>query len=116
MIVGIGVDIVDVERFGRALSTAPGLKRRLFTEPEFDLPVRSLAARFAAKEAVAKALGGPGALRWRDVSIVRCENGAPTLLVSGTVAARADALSIEHWHISLSHDAGMAIAMVIAEA
>ena len=115
MIVGVGIDVVDIARFERQLERAPGLRQRLFTEVEQALPARSLAARFAAKEAVAKALGAPVGLRWTDVTVVREPNGAPRLEVTGTVAARAAELGVDRFHVSLSHDAGIASAVVIAE-
>jgi holo-[acyl-carrier protein] synthase len=115
VIVGVGVDVVDVARLERQLSNSPGLLTRLFAASEQELPVRSLAARFAAKEAVAKALGAPPGLCWTDVIVVREPNGAPRLEVSGTVAARAQDLGVERFHVSLSHDAGVATAVVIAE-
>jgi holo-[acyl-carrier protein] synthase len=114
-IVGIGIDIVNVDRFVASLQRTPGLRDRLFVANERDLPDVSLAARFAAKEAVAKALGAPGDLRWHDVEVVRDVSGQPTLLVSGTVEAAAARLGASRWHVSLSHDAGQAIAMVVAE-
>jgi len=115
VIVGVGIDVVDIARFERQLERAPGLRQRLFTEAEQALPARSLAARFAAKEAVAKALGAPVGLRWTDVTVVRQDGGAPRLDVIGTVAARAQQLGVERFHVSLSHDAGIASAVVIAE-
>ncbi len=115
MIVGVGIDVVDVERFGQSLERTPGLRRRLFTEAERELPLASLAARFAAKEALAKALGAPVGLRWLDATVHRTEDGRPQLEVGGTVAARAEALGVHHLHLSLSHDAGIASAVVVAE-
>jgi holo-[acyl-carrier protein] synthase len=115
VIVGVGIDVVDVARFARQLERAPGLRERLFTESERGLPIASLAARFAAKEAVAKALGAPVGLRWLDVTVVRPDGSQPTLQVVGTVAARAAELGVARWHLSLSHDAGIASAMVVAE-
>lgn len=115
MIVGVGIDVVDIERFARQLENTPGLRLRLFTEGERDLPVASLAARFAAKEAVAKALGAPVGLRWTDASVFRGDDGRPHLQVAGTVADRAAALGITSFHVSLSHDAGIASAVVVAE-
>jgi holo-[acyl-carrier protein] synthase len=115
VIVGIGVDIVDIPRLERALRRTPGLKVRLFTQSERELPVASLAARFAAKEAVAKALGGPPGLAWTDVEVRQDETGRPELAVSGTVARAAQKLGVEHWHLSLSHDAQVSVAMVVAE-
>ncbi|MFD8291454.1 holo-ACP synthase, partial [Streptomyces lavendulae] len=72
-------------------------------------------ARFAAKEALAKALGAPGGLLWTDAEVYVEESGQPRLRVSGTVEARAKELGVRSWHISLSHDAGIASAVVIAE-
>ncbi|MCL2454817.1 MAG: holo-ACP synthase [Micrococcales bacterium] len=115
MIVGVGIDVVDVARFVSTLTRAPRLRARLFTPEERDLPDQSLAARFAAKEAVAKALGAPGDLRWHDCTVLRTPGGPPELQITGTVAARAEALGITTWHLSLSHDAGIASAVVIAE-
>lgn len=88
---------------------------RLFTEGERSLPAHSLAARFAAKEALAKALGAPRGLLWTDAEIVTSPAGRPHLKVSGTVAAAAAESGVTSWHLSLSHDAGIASAVVIAE-
>lgn len=121
MIVAVGIDVVLVERFIRALERTPLLADRLFTESErrtvkgFPRPSESLAARFAAKEAVAKALGAPTGLHWHDCEIVTDPDGRPWLTVSGTVAAAAAELGVSRWHLSLSHDGGIASAMVIAE-
>ncbi len=115
MIIGVGIDVVDVERFGETLERTPGLRDRLFTPEERELPLNSLAARFAAKEALAKALGAPVGLQWHDCTVRRREDGRPHLEISGTVSARAEALGVHAMHISLSHDAGIASAVVIAE-
>ena len=121
VIVAVGIDVVLVDRFARALARTPLLADRLFTEQELltdsgnPRPPESLAARFAAKEAVAKALGAPAGLRWHDCEIVTDPDGRPWLAVSGTVAAVADARGVNHWHLSLSHDGGIASAMVVAE-
>jgi holo-[acyl-carrier protein] synthase len=115
MILGIGVDIVDIARFETALARTPQLLERLFTEVEKPLPAHSLAARFAAKEAVAKALGAPKGLGHLEAE-VRCDElGKPELRVTGKAAEVAYGLGIKRWHISLSHDAGVAVAYVIAE-
>ena len=116
MIVGIGVDVVDVARFEASLERTPSLKERLFTEQERTLPVASLAARFAAKEALAKALGAPGGLGWHDAEVVCDPSGRPSLVTRATVADAAAAAGVETWHVSLSHDGGSAVAMVVAEA
>ncbi|MET9603836.1 holo-ACP synthase [Streptomyces sp. NPDC006512] len=121
MIVGVGIDVAEIERFGAALERTPNMAQRLFLDSELTLPsgerrgTASLAARFAAKEALAKALGAPGGLLWTDAEVYVEDTGQPRLRVSGTVAARAEALGVKSWHISLSHDAGVASAVVIAE-
>ena len=115
VIVGVGIDVVDMARFSRQLERVPGLAERLFTADERELPPHSLAARFAAKEAVAKALGAPAGLRWTDVTVRRGSAGRPVLHVEGTVAALAERLGVRAWHVSMSHDAGIASAVVIAD-
>ncbi|MFI1003756.1 holo-ACP synthase [Streptomyces galbus] len=120
-IIGVGIDVAEIERFAASLERTPGLAQRLFVERELLLPsgarrgVASLAARFAAKEAVAKALGAPGGLLWTDAEVFVEASGQPRLRVRGTVAARAAELGVRAWHVSLSHDAGIASAMVVAE-
>lgn len=116
MIVGIGIDVVDVARFGQTLERTPALRDRLFTDTEARLPLASLAARFAAKEALAKALGAPAGLRWHDCEVVNDDDGRPAFTLAGSVKARAVALRAHTVHLSLSHDAGIASAMVVAEA
>jgi holo-[acyl-carrier protein] synthase len=115
VIVGIGVDIADISRLQAALLRTPALSARLFADGERHARPASLAGCFAAKEAVAKALGGPPGLRWTDVQVVHDPRGAPRLEISGTVAAAAAALGIRAWHLSLSHDGGLSVAMVVAE-
>ncbi|MGM0384587.1 MAG: holo-ACP synthase [Actinomycetota bacterium] len=115
MVRGIGVDIAEIDRFAAALERVPRLRERLFTPAERDLPPRSLAARFAAKEAVAKALGSPGGMSWQDCEVVTEPSGEPQLRVTGTVARVAADRGITTWHLSLSHDGANAIAMVVAE-
>lgn len=115
MILGLGIDVVDVARFGQTLQRTPALLQRLFTEPEQHLGLNSLAARFAAKEALAKALGAPVGLFWTDATVRRGEHGRPELEITGTVAARATEMGVRSLHVSLSHDAGIASAVVVAE-
>jgi holo-[acyl-carrier protein] synthase len=114
-IVGVGIDVVDVARFGETLVRTPGLAPRLFTDSERKLPLASLAARFAAKEALAKALGAPAGLHWMDAEVRTDDGGRPWLEMRGTVAARATELGAGSVHVSLSHDAGIASAVVIVE-
>jgi holo-[acyl-carrier protein] synthase len=116
VIVGLGVDIVDVSRFAASLERTPALAERLFTVDE-RAAGRSerLAARFAAKEALAKALGAPGGLSWHDAAVCNSDGGAPRLELSGGIAEAAKQRGATSWHVSLSHDGGMAIAVVILE-
>lgn len=117
----VGIDVVLVDRFARALQRTPLLAERLFTGAERvtssgnPRSPESLAARFAAKEAVAKALGAPTGLHWHDCEVVSDPDGRPWLTVSGTVAVAAATLGVDRWHLSLSHDGGIASAMVVAE-
>ena len=115
MIVGVGIDVVDVTRFGAALERTPSLRDRLFTPREREMALNSKAARFAAKEALAKALGAPAGMQWQDAEVHRGLDGRPHFEVRGTVDARVQALGITSIHVSLSHDAGIASAVVVAE-
>jgi holo-[acyl-carrier protein] synthase len=121
VIVGVGIDVVPVARFAEALARTPSLASRLFTDDELLTPsggrrtAESLAARFAAKEALAKALGAGGGMDWTDAEVLTDDVGRPSLDVRGTVAARAASLGVTRWHVSLSHDGGIASATVIAE-
>jgi holo-[acyl-carrier protein] synthase len=121
VIIGVGIDVVPVDRFAESLTRTPGLRDRLFTAAEQWTPRgtprsgESLAARFAAKEAVAKALGAPGDLHWHDVEVCVGDHGRPYLTARGTVAGRAAQLGVTSWHVSLSHDGGIASAVVVAE-
>lgn len=113
VIVGHGIDIVDVARFGANLERTPALRDRLLTPAEQSLPLESMAARFAAKEALIKALGGSSDFRFVDVEVPRGD-GRPEFVLSGDIAGAMDAAGIT-LHLSLSHDGGMAVASVIAE-
>jgi holo-[acyl-carrier protein] synthase len=122
VIVGVGIDVVPVARFAEALTRTPTLAARLFTAAELVTDsgaarsAESLAARFAAKEALAKALGAGGGMAWTDAEVRTDGDGRPSLVVSGTVAERAASMGVTDWHVSLSHDGGIASATVIAEA
>lgn len=120
MIVGIGVDLVDIARFERGLQRTPALTSRLFAESEqvragAPLPLRSLAGRFAAKEAFIKALGDSTGVTWHDMRVESDRLGNPSLVLGPVTQAIADAKGITAVHLSMSHDAGMAIAYVIVE-
>jgi holo-[acyl-carrier protein] synthase len=112
MIDGIGIDVVDIARFKESLERTPHLAEKLFTESERTKPVASLAARFAAKEALYKALSPTHGLQWHDAEVINHENGKPDFLFRGRVAELIDGATV---HLSLSHDAGMASAMVVIE-
>ncbi len=114
MIVGIGLDITEVFRFSRALER-PGMVERLFALSERDAPTERLAGRFAAKEALAKAVGAPLGLVWTDVEVLAAESGQPYFVFSGTVADRLAELGVANVFLSISHDAGVAAAMVVCE-
>jgi len=120
MIVGVGVDAIEIARFADALARRPRLAERCFTADEAAycasraFPAQHFAARFAAKEAVGKALG-IGMTRWRDVEVVR-GRGAPRVRLSGMHAARAEALGVREIALSLTHSRTLAVAVAVAEA
>jgi holo-[acyl-carrier protein] synthase len=119
---GVGIDAVDIERFRTSLLRTPSMRERLFTAeelayvaPKLD-PVPSLAARFAAREAVMKALGlGLGAFGFHEVWVTRAESGAPSLAITGRALELAVDRGITGWHLSITHTAILAIAYVVAE-
>lgn len=122
MIKGIGVDAVDIERFRTSLERTPSMRQRLFTADELAYvapmadPVRSLAARFAAREAVMKAMGlGLGAFGFHEVSVMRASSGEPSLHVIGRALELAVDRGIVSWHLSLTHTDLVAIAYVVAQ-
>jgi len=120
--IGIGVDVVEIERFRRSLERTPSMRERLFTDvelayvaPQAD-PIPSLAVRFAAREAVMKALGlGLGAFGFHEVWVERAPSGAPSLAVTGRAAELADVAGVSRWHVSLTHSDLVAVAYVLAE-
>ena len=114
-VLGVGVDVVDIDRFTASLERTPGLRERLFTPGEIGRPPASLAARFAAKEALAKALGAPVGMAWHDAEVLSEDSGRPVFTLRGSVLARANDLGVASVHLSLSHDAGIASAVVVLE-
>jgi holo-[acyl-carrier protein] synthase len=115
VIVGLGVDISSLDRFAAA-AARPGFLEKVFTHSEREGATQSLAGRFAVKEALAKALGAPGGLAWHDCVVGYADSGRPEVELRGTVRARADALGVTKVSVSISHDAGVAVAVVICEA
>ncbi|WP_395245847.1 holo-ACP synthase [Agromyces sp. MMS24-K17] len=116
MIIGIGIDVVDIARFERTLARTPALHDRLFAESERDRPARSLAARFAAKESLIKALGGRADVNFHDMVVVQDDLGNPDFRLSGELARHLERLGVDRVHLSMSHDAGIASAFVVLEA
>ena len=114
-VIGVGIDVVDIDRFELSLERTPSLRERLFTPEEACRPLASLAARFAAKEALAKALGAPTGMAWHDAEVVSEATGNPQFHIRGSVLARAAELGVASVHVSLSHDAGIASAVVVLE-
>lgn len=120
-VLGLGLDLVDIDRFRSVLARRPALAERLFTAGERALatpmadPAPTLAGRFAVKEAVMKALGvGIGAVNWTDISTSRQPGGAPTLAVGGRAAALASGMGVEGWRLSITHTDSVAAAVVLA--
>ena len=112
MIEGLGIDVVNIDRFADSLERTPQLKSRLFTEREQLLPITSLAARFAAKEALYKALSSGTGLQWHEAEVINEKSGKPVFIFTGEIA---DLVNGARVHLSLSHDAGVASAIVIVE-
>ena len=115
MIKGVGVDLVDMTRFESKLQETPALIDRIFTPTERDRSMQSLAGIWASKEALVKAIGNPAGLNWQDVTVAKDALGKPHLEVSGATKERSEQMGITSWHLSISHDGGMACAFVIAE-
>ncbi|PZF63836.1 holo-ACP synthase [Curtobacterium sp. MCBD17_013] len=120
MIIGIGVDVVDLGRFAGVLERTPALRRRLFTPAELlrdgePRPTASLAARFAAKEALIKAFGTSAGLSWQELEVVADDQRAPSLTLHAGAQAVADARGVTAVHLSLSHDGPIATAFVVIE-
>jgi holo-[acyl-carrier protein] synthase len=119
-IIGLGVDLCEIERIERAIARHPTLRDRVFTPEEISYcdskarPAESYAGRFAAREATIKALGGYRGRRWLDISVTRDPTGAPAIRLDGNAKRRADALGISAVLISFSHERSNAVAFAIA--
>ncbi len=123
MILGLGIDICPIDRIKDILERHGDIfADKVFTEGERahagagkKVTHERLAARWAAKEAVIKALGAPDGLRWHDMEVVNAEDGAPRLELRGAARERADALGVKREIISISHAGGVSVAVVILE-
>jgi holo-[acyl-carrier protein] synthase len=119
-IVGLGVDICEISRMERALARHPTLRARVFTPEEVAYcdskgrPAESYAGRFAAREAVIKALGGYRGKRWHDISVSRHPSGAPQVVLAGAAKVRADGLGIDRILITFTHEKTSAVAFAVA--
>jgi holo-[acyl-carrier protein] synthase len=124
-VIGLGVDVVDLGRFETVLARRPNFVDRVFTPDEqaycekAKAPTKRVeryAARFAAKEALMKALGvGLGSFAFREVEVNRADSGDPTLALHGKAAAIAAERGAANWHVSLTHSDVVAIAFVAIE-
>jgi len=119
-ILGLGVDICEIERMERALGRHPSIRERLFTPEERAYcdskarPAESYAGRFAVREAVIKALGGYRGRRWQDISVVRAPSGAPSVRLEGNAKVRADRLGVSDVLITFTHERTSAVAFAVA--
>ncbi len=120
-VLGVGTDLVEVDRLRDALDRQSGLADRLFTAAERAAsarhrdPLPHLAARFAAKESVMKALGqGMGSMAFTDIEVVSEPSGAPQVVLHGRALERATALGVGRWHLSLTHTTSLAQAVAVA--
>ena len=119
--IGIGVDLCEVDRMRAALARTPTLRARVFTDAEQAYcdrrkdPTERYAARFAAKEAVMKAMGvGMGACRWRDIEVVKAQSGAPSVRLHGAAQALAEERAITSWRLMITHTHRVAEAIAVA--
>jgi holo-[acyl-carrier protein] synthase len=117
---GIGVDLVDVERVRRMIEKHPTFSTRVFTLQEIEYcerqanPAESYAARWAAREACRKALGGVRGMRWHDVRVARAPTGAPSLVLEGATRTKAESMGVSHVMVALTHERTMAGAFCVA--
>lgn len=115
MIIGVGVDLVDLSRFESSLEKNPGLIEKLFHSDERNVATRTLAGRFAAKEALIKVFGDSKPMRWHDVRVSKDELGKPLIELVDSTADYARSRGIENLHLSISHDGNSVVAFLVAE-
>jgi holo-[acyl-carrier protein] synthase len=122
MIRGVGIDLCGIDRLAEILQRQEGrFEARVFTEAERAYcrdrgnPAQHYAARFAAKEALLKALGGPEGLSWQELEVIHTPEGRPALRLTGAAQAAAESLGVRRLHLTLTHADGMAAAVVVVE-
>lgn len=119
-IVGLGVDICEISRMERALARHPTMRERVFTPQERAYcdgkarPAESYAGRFAAREAVIKALGGYRGRRWQDIHVHRAPSGEPAIALEANAKRRADSLGVDRVLITFTHEKTNAVAFAVA--
>jgi holo-[acyl-carrier protein] synthase len=119
-ILGLGVDLCEIERMERALERHPTMRERVFTAEEIGYcdgkarPAESYAGRFAAREATVKALGGYRGKRWQDISVSRHPSGAPSIVLAGNAKRRADDLGVSRILVTFTHERSTAVAVAVA--
>lgn len=120
-VIGIGTDLVELDRFRTTLERTPGIRSRTFTEAEQEYadarhdPTERYAVRWAAKEAVMKAMGvGLGEVAMSDIEVIKAENGAPSIRLHASAEAKAVELGITEWKITLTHTERVAQAIAVA--
>ena len=119
--IGIGTDLVELDRFRRAMERTPGIVERLFTDGEREYalkrndPTERFAARFAAKEAVLKALGaGIGECDFKEIEVVRAESGEPSVALHGRASELAAGRGVRSWLLTMTHTHSLAQAIAVA--
>lgn len=115
MISGIGVDNVDISRLEQHLAKTPRLLDRLFTAAEKELPMRSLAGRFAAKEALVKAFGDSHGISYKDIEVVKTNGSKPVFSETEALGDKLNKLGLKKPHLSITHDGNIATAFVVLE-
>jgi len=115
MIYGVGSDVCSISRLEQSLKRTPKLTQRLFHENELGLSGQSLAARFAAKEAITKAIGDASLIAFKEIEITKNTSGKPEVRFHEKTKERIQSLGNLSFHLSLSHDAGIALATVVVE-